>query len=83
MSVYVVRDLGAVVQMLLFMNECVIVYSGVILCCSWSLGDVVQMFLLMNESVIVYIGVILPVLTITHSFMNKNICTTAPKSRTT
>ena len=59
MSVYVVRDLGAVVQMLLFMNECVIVYSGVILCCSFSLGAVVHMVLLMNECVIVYTGVIL------------------------
>jgi hypothetical protein len=39
--------------------ECVIVYSGVILCCSCSLGAVVQMVLLINEYVIVYTGVIL------------------------
>ena len=59
MSVYVVRDLGAVVHMLLFMDECVIAYSGVILCCSCSLGAVVHMVLLMNECVNVYTGVIL------------------------
>jgi hypothetical protein len=35
-------------------NECVIVYTGVILCCSCSLGSVVHVFLLMNECVIVY-----------------------------
>jgi hypothetical protein len=58
-SVYVVRDLGAVVQMFLFMNECVIVYSGVILCCSCSLGAVVHMVLFVNECVIVYTGVII------------------------
>ena len=40
-------------------NECVIVYTGVILCCSCSLGAVVHVFLLMNKCVIVYTGVIL------------------------
>ena len=43
-SFYVVRDLGAVVQMFLFMNECVVVYTGVILCCSCSLGAVLDVF---------------------------------------
>jgi hypothetical protein len=41
------------------MNECVIVYTGVILCCSCSLGAVVHVFLFTNEGVIVYSGVIL------------------------
>ena len=40
-------------------NECVIVYTGVILCCSCSLGAVSHVLLLMNECVIVYTGVIL------------------------
>jgi hypothetical protein len=41
------------------MNECAIVYTGVILCCSCLLGAMLHVFLLMNEYVIVYIGVIL------------------------
>jgi hypothetical protein len=41
------------------MAPCVIVYAGVILCCSCSLGGVVHVFSLMNECVIVYAGVIL------------------------
>ena len=48
-----------VLHVFLFMNECVIVYTGVILCCSCSLGAVLHEFLLMNECVIVYTGVIL------------------------
>jgi hypothetical protein len=47
----------AVVQMFLFMNECVIVYTGVILCCSCSLGAKLHVSLFMNECVIVYSGV--------------------------
>jgi hypothetical protein len=38
-------------------NECVIVYTSVILCCSCSLGAVVHVLLLMNECLIVYEGV--------------------------
>jgi hypothetical protein len=40
-------------------NECVIVYTGVFLCCSCSLVAVVHVFLLINKCVIVYTGVIL------------------------
>jgi hypothetical protein len=43
----------------ILMNECVIVYTGVILCCSCSLGAVSHVLFLMNECVIVYTGVIL------------------------
>jgi hypothetical protein len=39
--------------------RCLIVYTGVILCCSCSLGAVSHVLLLMNECVIVYTGVIL------------------------
>jgi hypothetical protein len=50
----------SVLHVFFLMNEwCVIVYTGVILCCSCSLGAVIYMFLLMNECVIVYTGVIL------------------------
>ena len=47
------------VKCVFLINECVIVYTGVILCCSCSLGAVVNVFLLMNECVNVYTGVIL------------------------
>ena len=47
------------VTCVLLMKECVIVYSGVMLCCSCSLWVVLHVFLLMNECVIVYSGVIL------------------------
>jgi hypothetical protein len=46
-------------------NECVIVYTGVILCCSCSLGAVVHVLLLMNECIIVYTGVIHVILLLT------------------
>jgi hypothetical protein len=47
------------VRCVFLINECVIVYTGVILCCSCSLGAVEHMVLLMNECVIVYSCVIL------------------------
>jgi hypothetical protein len=76
-TVYVVRDLGAVVQMFLFMNECVIVNTGVILCCSCSLGAVLHVFLLLHECVIVYTGVILCCSCLLGAVLhNENICTT-------
>jgi hypothetical protein len=48
-----------VVHVFLLMNECVIIYTGVILCCSCSLGAKLHVLLLMNECVIVNTGVIL------------------------
>jgi hypothetical protein len=47
------------VRCVFLINECVSVYTGVILCCSCSFGAVVNVFLLMNECVIVYTGVII------------------------
>jgi hypothetical protein len=51
-------SLGAVAHVVLLMNECLIVYTGVILCCSCSLGAKLHVLLLINECVIVNTGVI-------------------------
>jgi hypothetical protein len=63
---------------LLLMNECVIVYTGVILCCSCLIGAVVHVFLLMHACVIVYTGVILCCScllgAVLHVFLLKNEC---------